>query len=149
MRLIEIIADAGHTDTLAGIADQHEITDYWWGAAADDGRRAFRMLVNDCKRQLVMDSLQSLFGGSDNVRIVVLPVDTTLPREAQDQSGAAKATRDGADDGRRRENQRDGESCGDRFDGSQRCVHDCPGRFASFPRFVSTFVVIAGSRWSP
>ncbi|MCB1798143.1 MAG: TIGR00341 family protein [Gammaproteobacteria bacterium] len=94
MRLIEIIADAGHTDTLAGIADQHEITDYWWGAAADDGRRAFRMLVNDCKRQLVMDSLQSLFGGSDNVRIVVLPVDTTLPREAQDQSGAAKATRE-------------------------------------------------------
>ena len=40
MRLIEIVADAGHTDTLAGIADQHEITDYWWGATADDERRS-------------------------------------------------------------------------------------------------------------
>ena len=40
MRLIEIVADAGHTDTLSGIADQHAVTDYWWGAPADDGRRA-------------------------------------------------------------------------------------------------------------
>ena len=29
MRLIEIVADAGHTDTLSSIADQNEITDYW------------------------------------------------------------------------------------------------------------------------
>ena len=71
MRLIEIVADAGHTDTLSGIADQHEITDYWCGAPADDGRRSFRMLVNDHARQPVMDSLQSLFGGSETVRIVV------------------------------------------------------------------------------
>jgi uncharacterized hydrophobic protein (TIGR00341 family) len=94
MRLIEIVADAGHTDTLSGIADQHEITDYWWGAPADDGRRSFRMLVNDRVRQPVMDSLQSLFGGSENVRIVVLPVDTHLPREPEDEVRAAAATRE-------------------------------------------------------
>lgn len=94
MRLIEVVADTGHTDTLSGIADQYEITDYWWGAPADDGRRSFRMLVNDHARQPVMDSLQSLFGGSENVRIVVLPVDTYLPREPEDAGHAATATRE-------------------------------------------------------
>lgn len=94
MRLIEIVADAGHTDTLSGIADQNEVTDRWWGAAAEDGRRSFRMLVNDHARQPVMDALQSLFGGSENVRIVVLPVDTYLPREPEDEGHAAAATRE-------------------------------------------------------
>lgn len=94
MRLIEIVADTGHTDTLSSIADQHEVTDYWWGAPGDDGRRSFRMLVNDHTRQSVMDALQKLFGGSENVRIVVLPVDAYLPREPEDDGHAARATRE-------------------------------------------------------
>lgn len=94
MRLIEIVADAGHTDTLSGIADQHQITDYWWGASAEDGRRSFRMLVNDQLRQTVMDALQNVFGGSENIRIVVLPVDAVLPREPEDRELAAAATRE-------------------------------------------------------
>ncbi|MCB1789793.1 MAG: TIGR00341 family protein [Gammaproteobacteria bacterium] len=94
MRLIEVVADAGHTDTLAGIADQHEITDYWWGAPADDGRRAFRMLVSDAARQPVMDALQSVFGGSENYRIVVQAVETALPREPEDEAVVVRATRE-------------------------------------------------------
>ncbi|MCB1774803.1 MAG: TIGR00341 family protein [Gammaproteobacteria bacterium] len=94
MRLIEIVADAGHTDTLSGLADQHEVTDYWWGAQSDDGRRAFRMLVDDTVRQPVMDALQGMFGGSENVRIVVLPVDTVLPRDPEQADRAAAATRE-------------------------------------------------------
>lgn len=94
MRLIEIVADAGNTDTLAGIADQHEITDYWWGAPGDDGRRSFRMLVSDSARQPVMDSLQTFFGGSESHRIVVLPVDTYLLRQTEDGETSARATRE-------------------------------------------------------
>jgi uncharacterized hydrophobic protein (TIGR00341 family) len=94
MRLIEIVADAGHTDTLSGIATQHDITDYWWGAPADDGRRSFRMLVADETRQSVMDAIQNLFGGSDNVRIVVMPVDAVLPREPQEPGSKVAATRE-------------------------------------------------------
>lgn len=94
MRLIEIIADAGHTDTLCGIADQNEITDYWWGAPADDGRRSFRMLVNDEVRQQVMDALQNILGAVEDFRIVVLPVDTVLPREAEDADKVSAATRE-------------------------------------------------------
>ncbi len=94
MRLIEIIADAGYSDTLAGIADHHEVTDYWWGAQAEDGRRAFRMLVNDAARQPVMDALQHILGSSEDARIVVLPVDTVLPREQEDGAKETQATRE-------------------------------------------------------
>ena len=85
MRLLEIIADTGHTDTLRSIADQHEITDYWWGAESEEGRRSFRMLVGDEKRQAVMDALQNLLGPVADARIVVLPVDTVLPRPKEDE----------------------------------------------------------------
>ena len=94
MRLIEIVADAGHSDTLSGIADQHQITDYWCGAPADDGRRSFRMLVNDHARQPVMDALQNIFAGSEDIRIVVLPVDTVLPRAPDSEEHALTATRE-------------------------------------------------------
>lgn len=94
MRLIEIVADAGHTDTLSGIADQHTVTDYWWGAPAEDGRRSFRMLVNDRERQSVMDALQQVFSSSDDTRIVVLPVDTVLPRAEEDGEHSAAVTRE-------------------------------------------------------
>ena len=94
MRMIEVVADAGHTDTLKGIADQHEVTDYWCGAPTEDGRQSFRMLVSDAARQPVMDALQNIFGGSETHRIVVLPVDTSLPREPEDAAVVARATRE-------------------------------------------------------
>jgi len=94
MRLIEIVADAGHSDTLASIAEQQEVTDFWCGAPAEDGRRSFRMLVNDSHRQPVMDALQQLLGGSENSRIGVMPIDTVLPREEDDVQAAAAATRE-------------------------------------------------------
>lgn len=93
MRLIEIIADQGHTDTLTGIADQHEITDYWWGSPADDGRRSFRMLVSDDVRQAVIDAVQNILSASENARIVVLSVDAVLPNDP-DVSPSASATRE-------------------------------------------------------
>ena len=39
MRLLEIVADAGHTGTLRSIAEQHEVPPYWWAAGAAEERR--------------------------------------------------------------------------------------------------------------
>jgi uncharacterized hydrophobic protein (TIGR00341 family) len=86
MRLIEVVADAGHTDTLVGLAEQQGAADLWWGASAEDGRRTFRLLVADESRQAVMDALQGLFSGSENYRIVVLPVDAVLPRQVDEET---------------------------------------------------------------
>ncbi|MDH3870915.1 MAG: TIGR00341 family protein, partial [Gammaproteobacteria bacterium] len=93
MRIIEVVADAGHLDTLAGVAEQHHVVDFWAGPPGDDGRAAIRLLVDDASRQQVIDTLQGLLGGGSNYRIVILPVEAVLPRAlpasvtAQDKGG--------------------------------------------------------------
>jgi uncharacterized hydrophobic protein (TIGR00341 family) len=49
-----------------------------------------RMLVDDASRQSVIDALQSLLGGSDSARILIMPVDAVLPRK-EDAADADKA----------------------------------------------------------
>ena len=84
MKLIEIVADAGHLDTLTGLAEQYGVLDCWYSQTAEDQRRSVRMLVDDNKRQTVLGALQNLLGTSDNARIVVMPVEAVLPRPAQE-----------------------------------------------------------------
>ena len=90
MRVIEIIADAAHLDTLTGIAEQHSVTDFWYGAEGADGRRVLRMLVDDETRQPVIDALQNLLGSSDTARILIMPVEASLPRTDEDADAENK-----------------------------------------------------------
>ena len=55
MRVIEVIADCGHTDTLKSIADQNEILEYWSVPTEDeeDTRCSTHMLVRPEKQQKV------------------------------------------------------------------------------------------------
>ena len=80
MRLFEIVADGGHLPTLTGIAEHNQVTDFWHGPEGEDGRVALRMLVDDGNRQQVIDAIQSVLAGSETARIVILPVEATLPR---------------------------------------------------------------------
>lgn len=97
MRIIEVIADAGHTETLQGLAEQYEAVDIWWGADEADGRRCFHLLVRDDNRQSIVDALQNLFSGSENARTLIMPLDAALPRlesEEETQQRSASATRE-------------------------------------------------------
>lgn len=85
MRIIEVITDHGHVDTLRGIAAQQELVDIWVGHNDEDGRCSTRLLVRPEKQQVVMDALQSLLATSEDTRILVLPVEATLPRLEQDE----------------------------------------------------------------
>ena len=80
MRVIEVITDQGHVDTLRGIAAQQEVLDIWVGHKDEDGRCSTRLLVQPEKQQAVMDALQSLLATADDTRILVLPVEAALPR---------------------------------------------------------------------
>lgn len=80
MRIIEVVTDHGHVDTLLGIAAQYEITDIWTGHINEDGRCSTRLLVSPDKLQAVLDALQSVIKAYENTRILVLPVEATLPR---------------------------------------------------------------------
>lgn len=84
MKIIEVVADAGHRDTLASMAEQHAALDFWVGAADEDGRQAMRILVQPEKRQAVLDALQGFLSGSEHARINVLPVEVTLPRPSEE-----------------------------------------------------------------
>ena len=84
MRIFEVITDQGHVDTLRGIAAQQEIIDIWVGHTDEDGRCSTRLLVRPEKQQAVMDALQSLLATADDTRILVLPVEATLPRIEED-----------------------------------------------------------------
>lgn len=92
MRIIEIIADAGHHDTLTGIAEQHGVTDVWCGLPGIDGRQVLRMLVDDKSRQGVLDAMQAVLGTDGNARIIIQPVDAVLPRPEQEQPTAEKVS---------------------------------------------------------
>ena len=80
MRVIEVITDEGHVDTLRGIAAQQEVLDIWVGHKDDDGRCSTRLLVGPEKQQKVMDALQTILAATEDTRILVLPVEVTLPR---------------------------------------------------------------------
>ncbi len=82
MKIIEIIADAGHKDTLVGIAEQNGISDIWCSAENECGQVNTRMLVGPDARQPVLDALQKLLMASDNVQIVILPVEATIKSDA-------------------------------------------------------------------
>jgi len=84
VRVIEVITDQGHVDTLRGIAAQQEIVDIWVGHNDEDGRCSTRLLVRPEKQQAVMDALQLLLATADDTRILVLPVEATLPRLEED-----------------------------------------------------------------
>jgi uncharacterized hydrophobic protein (TIGR00341 family) len=90
MKIIEVIADEGHVDTIKGIADQFDIIDLWFGPGNDDGRVAARLLVDSDQRQNVLDTLQSVLQSSENARIVVIPIELTLPKVEVDEDNERK-----------------------------------------------------------
>ncbi len=91
MKIIEVIADNGHLDTILGIVEQQGVIDHWQSTVAEDGRCAVRLLVSPDSRQAVLDALQSVLSTSGNARIIVTPVEVSLPREEEnDEEDKAK-----------------------------------------------------------
>ncbi len=98
MKIIEIIADAGNADTVAGIAEQNAARDFRLGYKADDGRQAMRMLVADERAQTILDALQAALASQPHTFIMLIPVEAALPRppeaEAKKPKDKAASTRE-------------------------------------------------------
>jgi uncharacterized hydrophobic protein (TIGR00341 family) len=89
MRIIEVLADCGHVDTVRGIAEHHEILDCWVSKSEEEESCSIRLLVRSEKQQIVLDSIQQALASLENWRIVIHPVEATLPR-AEEQEGTKK-----------------------------------------------------------
>ena len=84
MKIIEVIADAGHQDTILAIAEQQQVEDCWSTMSQqEDGRIITRFLVRPEGRQKLLDSLQSVLSNAENYRILIIPLDTAIPKPAE------------------------------------------------------------------
>jgi len=93
MKIIEVIADKGHADTLNGIAEHQQVEDSWWCQEDPSGRQSVRFLVGPEKRQAVLDALQAALGSSEKYRIIVIPVEVSLPRAKSRKTTASDENR--------------------------------------------------------
>ena len=80
MKIIEVIADTGHLDTILSIAEQQQVEDIWLGPENEDGRTATRLLVRPENRQKVLDALQTILHNAENYHVLIIPLDTALPK---------------------------------------------------------------------
>ncbi len=99
MRVIEIITDCGHVDTLHGLAEHHELLDFWSTPCEHEGRCSIRLLVQPENQQQIVDAIQSIIGSSENSRVVIMPVEATIPRpdtaeDADKNKGSTTRTRE-------------------------------------------------------
>ena len=94
MKIIEVIADTGHHDTIVGIAEQQQVEDIWFTQNNDKHRSAIRLLVRPEQRQKVLDALQSILLDADNYHIVIIPLDTVIPKPVQSSEAEEKTEKE-------------------------------------------------------
>ena len=81
MKSIEVIADVGHADTIISIAQHYEAEDYWHFPTSEDGRCLIKIIVANEVTQVALDAIQKIIKSSENARVIVTPVEATLPRK--------------------------------------------------------------------
>jgi len=91
MKLIEVIADDNITDTVSDIAKRNKALDFRLAQKGEEGRQAIRMLMLDEMVQPTLDALQNIVSSYPSARIIVIPVDATLPLPEQSKQ-AKKST---------------------------------------------------------
>ena len=86
MKYVEIVANASSVDTISAIAEKAKAEDFHVGAPSESNMLQMRMLVGDNALQLALDTLQQVLGAQPAARVIVLPVETFLPKpDAEDE----------------------------------------------------------------
>lgn len=85
MKYVEVVADAHSAGTVSAIAEKAEVRDFRLGVVGEDGMQSMRLLVADNKIQSVLDTLQKLLGTQPAARILVLPVEISLPMPPEEE----------------------------------------------------------------
>lgn len=96
MKYVEVIANNGLSGTVSAIAEKFKVPDFRLGTVGEDGMQPMRLVVTDESLQGVLDALQTLLGSATNIRVLVLPVEVSLPKPKAaeiKQKDSATATR--------------------------------------------------------
>ena len=86
MKLIEVIADESIAETIEDIAVSNNAVHFRLAQKDEEGRQAMRILTQDENVQATLDALQKIVSAYPDARIIVFPVETTLPLPEQVKS---------------------------------------------------------------
>lgn len=90
-RIIEVIAEDSQTERIRSLCETSGADDVIVGALTDDGRRVIRIACGALDRQRLLDALQMILSTSPNWRIIILPVEATLPAIEEERQDTEKA----------------------------------------------------------
>lgn len=85
-RIIEVIAEDHQTERIRQMCEGAGADDVIVGALTDDGRRVIRVATGSLDRQKLLDQLQMALSATSNWRIIILPVEATLPVLNEDRA---------------------------------------------------------------
>ena len=80
MRIIEVLADCGHADTLRSIAEQNEVLECWIERSDEEERCSMRLVARPENQQKVIDAIQASLSGSEGWHILIKPIEAIIPR---------------------------------------------------------------------
>ena len=83
MKIVEVVADESYIDSIKNIADTNDASDFWIVSSGGEERKVVRILVKPEQRQIILDALQGILSTSLSARVVVIPIEATLPREEE------------------------------------------------------------------
>ncbi|MFP4170314.1 MAG: TIGR00341 family protein [Methanomassiliicoccales archaeon] len=83
-RLLEIVIPTSRAHRVRDIAEENGYLDMWEEECVDD-RTLFRILTKGDQTELLLDNLESHLSWIDGFRIVILPVEASLPRPEEEE----------------------------------------------------------------
>ena len=99
MKIVEVVADESYIDSIKNTVEKNDVPDFWVVSSESEGRKVVRILVKPEQRQTILDALQGILSTSLSARVVVIPIEATLPREEEPEKktkiiSAAETTRE-------------------------------------------------------
>lgn len=103
LRMLEIVVPLADSDEALKLLAEHEVTRMWSQGGAEK-QAFFKLLLPGEKTEAVLDALENRFPGDGRLRIVVLPVEASLPRpepEPKDKKNEEASPPDAAENAMR------------------------------------------------
>lgn len=89
MLIIEAVAPASAEDDVIRLAKRNEVSDVWISGQRDN-QTVVKILLSNEKSQKVLDQLQTLMEGKNNFRVLVYPLELSLPNDSQSKSSLTR-----------------------------------------------------------
>lgn len=89
MLVIEAVAPASSEDDILRLARRNEVSDVWISGQRDN-QVVIKILLGNEKSQKVLDQIQGLMEGKNNFRVLVYPLEISLPNESQKKSAMTR-----------------------------------------------------------